>query len=165
VTILVHTVHAQKFNAMLERLNPGIRMRLMQVTDFSPATAVALADRIRAGEFIAIAGDRVPVQGDRTARAGFLGAPADFPAGPWLIAAVLGCPVWGLACLHEGDGYRASITPLADTVSLPRGRRQAALDDYAAQFAAWLEAGVRSSPYDWFNFFPFWNSARHARPD
>lgn len=165
VTILVHTVHAPKFNDMLERLNPGIRLRLMQVTDFSPATAVALADRVRAGEFIAIAGDRVPVQGERTARADFLGAPADFPAGPWLLASVLDCPVWGLACLHAGEGYQATITPLAGRVELPRGQRQAALDRYAALFAAWLEAGVRSSPLDWFNFFPFWDSARHARPD
>lgn len=163
VTILVHTAHAPQFNRILLRLNPQASVRLMQVTDFSPTTALMLADRIAAGEFLAIAGDRVPVSGDRTARADFLGAPADFPAGPYLIASLLRCPVWLLSCLHDGDGYRARIELFAERIELPRGRRQEALDAYAARFAAWLTACLRQSPYDWFNFYPFWDSARHAR--
>ena len=163
VSILVHTAHARRFNGILERLQPGAGVQLVQVTDFSPATATSLAERVAAGEFIAIAADRVPVQGDRLARADFLGAPADFPAGPWLIAAVLRCPVWGLACLHEGEGYHARITPLATQVTLPRADRQAALDAHAAGFAEWLAQSARRSPYDWFNFYPFWESATHGR--
>ncbi len=116
-----------------------------------------------AGEYRPPAADRVPVQGDRLARADFLGAPADFPAGPWLIASVLRCPVWGLSCLHEADGYHARISPLAPRVELPRANRQAALDTHAAGFAAWLEQSARRSPYDWFNFYPFWDSATHGR--
>jgi predicted LPLAT superfamily acyltransferase len=163
VTILVHTAHAPEFNRILSRLNPSASVRLMQVTDFSPSTALRLAERVAAGEYIAIAGDRVPVQGDRIARAEFLGAPADFAAGPYLVAAVLRCPVWLLSCLHEGGGYHARIERLADAIELPRGARQAALDAYADRFARWLTACLRRSPYDWFNFYPFWDSARHAR--
>lgn len=163
VSILVHTAHARRFNRILDRLNPGAGVHLVQVTDFSAPTAMALAERVAAGEFIAIAADRVPVQGDRLARADFLDAPADFPAGPWLIASVLRCPVWGLACLHEGEGYHARITPLADRVELPRASRQAALDACAARFADWLAQSAARSPYDWFNFYPFWESATHGR--
>ena len=163
VTILVHTAHAQRFNRILERINPQASVRLMQVTDFSPSTAMLLADRVAAGEFIAIAGDRVPVRGDRLARADFLGAPADLPAGPWLIAAVLRCPVWLLSCLHAGEGYRARIEPFAGRIELARGDRQAGLDAHAGEFARWMAARLRESPYDWFNFYPFWNTDPHAR--
>jgi predicted LPLAT superfamily acyltransferase len=168
VTILVHTAHAQRFNAMLGRINPAATVRLMQVTDFSPATAMRLAEKVGRGEFIVIAGDRVPVHGDRLCRASFLGAPADFPAGPYLVASLLRCPVWLLSCQHDGDRYRARIELLADRIELPRGRRQQALDAYAQRFADWLVRCLRQSPYDWFNFYPFWDrpfhaSAEHAR--
>jgi predicted LPLAT superfamily acyltransferase len=162
VTILVHTAHAQRFNRILERLNPDATVRLMQVTDFSPTTAMMLADRVAAGEFIAIAGDRVPVSGDRIAHAHFLGAPAELPAGPYLIAAVLRCPVWLLSCLHAGDGYRARIELLTERIVLARGDRQAGLNACADLFARWMTASLRESPYDWFNFYPFWDTTRHA---
>ncbi len=165
VTILVHTAHAQRFNRILEKLNPQATVRLLQVTDFSPAMAMALADRVAAGEFIAIAADRVPVRGDRTCRAPLLGADADFPAGPWLIASLLQCPVWTLSCLHDGDGYRVRIDRLFERVVLPRGGRQAALDACAAAFADWLAACLRQSPYDWFNFYDFWKPHTDARAD
>ena len=163
VTILVHTAHAQQFNRILARLNPTATVRLLQVTDFSPAMAMALADRVAAGEFIAIAADRVPVNGDRTCRARFLNADADFPAGPWLIASLLHCPVWALSCLHEGEGYRVRIERLFERVSLPRADRQAGLNDCAARFSGWLAGSLRQSPYDWFNYFDFWMPHADAR--
>ena len=103
VTILVHTAHAQRFNRILERLNPAATVRLMQVTDFSPTTAMMLADRVAAGEFIAIAGDRVPVSGDRIARARFLGAPAELPAGPYMRVSGTGVVVEVAGQLLSGD--------------------------------------------------------------
>lgn len=166
VSILVHTAHAQRFNQILDRINPDASVRLLQVTDFSPATAMMLADRVADGEFIAIAGDRVPVAGDRIARATFLGHVAELPAGPYLMAAVLRCPVWLLSCQHEGEGYHARIEALAARVSLARNDRQAGLDEQAGRFAAWMAARLRESPYDWFNFYPFWEPSPHAkRPD
>lgn len=163
VSILVHTAHAQRFNKILDRINPKASVRLLQVTDFSPATAMMLADRVADGEFIAIAGDRVPVAGDRIARASFLGHVADLPAGPYLMAAVLRCPVWLLSCQHEGENYHAHIELLTERVTLARGDRQAGLDEQAAAFAAWMAARLRESPYDWFNFYPFWEPSPHAQ--
>ena len=163
MTVLVHTAHAQQFNRILTRLNPTASVQLMQVSDFSPAMAMLLADRVACGEFIAIAADRVPLSGDRTCRADFLGAPADFPAGPWLIASLLRCPVWGMSCLHDGDGYSARIEPLFEQVVLPRGERQAALDACATRFSGWLTACLRQSPCDWFNFYDFWKPHADVR--
>ena len=68
-----------------------------------------------------------------------------------------------MSCEHEGDGYHARLRPLAARIELPRGRRDEALDAYAQRFADWLESCVRRSPYDWFNFYPFWERVPHAR--
>ena len=163
VTILVHTAHARQFNRILARLDPEAGVQLLQVGEFSPAMAMLLADRVAAGEFVAIAADRVPVTGDRVCHAEFLGTQACFPAGPWLVASLLRCPVWGMSCLHDGDGYRARIDLLRGQVRLPRGTRQQALDACAATFADWLTACLRQSPHDWFNFYDFWKPHADAR--
>ena len=159
ITVLVHTAHAERFNRLLTRLDAGDTVRLQQVTELGPATAVLLGERIARGEFVAIAGDRVPLRGGRTVQAPFLGAPARWPIGPYVLAAALGCPLFTMSCLREGEGYEVVFERFADRVTLPRGARDDALAGYAADYARWLETQVRRSPYDWFNFYDFWDDA------
>lgn len=66
ITVLVHTAHAQRFNRLMQRLDPLASVELLQVTDMGPATAVELQRRVEAGGFVAIVGDRVPLRGGRT---------------------------------------------------------------------------------------------------
>jgi predicted LPLAT superfamily acyltransferase len=161
INILVHTAHAQRFNRILARLNPDSQVQLLQVTEFSVPQAMMLVERVAAGEVVAIAGDRIPVTGDRTLTLPFLGAPAVFPAGPYLMASVLACPVYLLSCLHDGDGYRARMCKFAERVQLPRNSRAASMQAHAGIFVAWLEERLRESPFDWFNFYPFWDQVPH----
>ena len=157
LTALVHTAHAENFNRLLERLNPNGRVRLLQVNALDVAAAMQLGQRVAAGEFVAIAGDRVPVRSHRSVRVPFLGRLALFPIGPYALAAAIGCPLFAMACTHNDDGYRLRFDKLCDRVVLPRATREAALTACVAQFAGWLETQLRSSPLDWFNFFPFWD--------
>ncbi|HVK51087.1 MAG TPA: acyltransferase [Pseudoxanthomonas sp.] len=161
LTALVHTAHAERFNRMLERLDPANGVRLMQVTEIGPATASLLAERVAAGEFVAIAGDRVPLHGGRSVRVPFLGHAAPFPIGAYALASVLGCPVFTMACTHAGDGYIVRFEEFAESLRLPRGSRDAALAEHAARFAQWLEGQAVRAPLDWFNFFPFWDQVPH----
>lgn len=162
LTALVHTAHAEDFNRLLKRINPDSRVELLQVTMLDAAVAVRLGQRVAAGEFVAIAGDRVPVGGGRSVVADFLGRPAPFPVGPYVLAAALGCPLFTMACTHEGDGYRMRFERFCDRVLLPRGARDAALAEQAGRFSRWLEAQLRAAPLDWFNFFPFWDQVPHV---
>jgi len=161
ITVLVHTAHAQRFNRLLQRLDPLAAVELVQVTDMGPATAMLLADKVADGGFVAIVGDRTPVKGGRTLTTPFLGHRAPFPIGAYVLAAALGCPVYTMACLHEGDGYRVTFETFTERVVLPRGSRDAALAEQVQRFARWLELQVTQSPLDWFNFFPFWDQAPH----
>jgi len=159
MNVLVHTKHAESFNRILARLNPQRGVELIEVSDLDMGLTLKLADRVAAGEFIAIAGDRVPVRGSKTVRIPFLGAEADFPVGPYLIAGLLGCPLYLMLSLHEGAGYALEFELLADRVHLPRRAREAALAEHARRFADALAARLRRSPYDWFNFYAFWDRA------
>ena len=157
INVLVHTKHAQSFNRILARLNPQRGVELIEVSELDMGLTLKLAERVAAGEFLAIAGDRVPVRGSKTVRIPFLGSEADFPVGPYLIAGLLGCPLFLMLCLHEGDGYALEFKLLADKVQLPRRDREAALADHARRFADALAARLRCSPFDWFNFYAFWD--------
>ena len=159
LNVLVHTAHAEQINRVLGRLDPDGPVRLIQVTDITPATAVMLAERVEQGEFVAIAGDRVPVGGGRTASAPFLGHEAEWPVGPYVLAALLKCPLILMACLRDpAGGHVVHFERLAHRVELPRKTRDAALTALAAQFAQRIEALLARAPFEWFNFFPFWGS-------
>ena len=159
LNVLVHTRHAQAFNELLQRLNPASSVNLVEVTEIGVPMAMLLAEKVAAGEFIAIAGDRVPVRQSKTVTANFLGYPAQFPVGPYVLASLLKCPLYLLGCVHEAQGYALYFEALAERVVLPRADREAALKTHAQAFADALTQVLRRSPYDWFNFFPFWDQA------
>jgi predicted LPLAT superfamily acyltransferase len=106
---------------------------------------------------VVIAGDRTPVGGHgRVSRVPFFGRPAPLPQGPWVLAALLGCPVRLLFCLRTTAGWEVAIEDFAERVVLPRGDRQAMVEGYATRYAGRLEAWARRDPLQWYNFFDFW---------
>ena len=158
LTVLVHTKHAQAFNQLLAQLDPDSQLNLMQVTEISPATAVLLAEKIEQGEFVVIAGDRIPVAPNpRVAIAPFLGAPAPFPVGPYIIASLLRCPVYLIFSIRTGRTSEVHFELLRDSISLPRKDRDQALAVLAAEYAARLEYFCLRAPLQWFNFYDFWH--------
>jgi predicted LPLAT superfamily acyltransferase len=159
LTVLVHTLHAERFNRVLERLSPARAVRLLQVTELTPATAVLLSQRIEAGEFVAIAGDRVPLRAGRVncVSVPFLGRPAPFPTGAYMMAALLKCPLVMMGCIRQGDVHEIVFERLADEVRLPRADRLGACAAYAGDFARRLERLLARAPYEWFNFYSFWD--------
>lgn len=161
LTILVFTRHAEKFNRMIERLNPGAQIELMQVTEVNPGTVQLLSERIARGELVVISGDRIPLgENPRITQARFLDHEAPFPIGPFVLAALLQCPVVLLFCIRQRGSYRVIFQPFSDSIVLPRREREQVFQQLAQQFADRLAGICREAPLEWFNFFPFW-----AMPD
>jgi predicted LPLAT superfamily acyltransferase len=166
LTVLVHTKHAQAFNDMLGKLNPESQLNLMQVTEMSPATAMVLSERVARGEFVVIAGDRVPVSHNpRVAMAEFIGAPAAFPVGPYVLASILQCPVYLLFSIREGRRSAVYFESFRESVRIPRQGREAAFSALAADYAKRLEHYCLRAPLQWFNFYDFWHSPQLERSD
>ncbi|MGH8261061.1 MAG: glycosyl transferase [Steroidobacteraceae bacterium] len=155
LNVLVHTRHAAYFTQVL-RMAGASELELLQVTDFSAATALALKERIDRGEWVVIAADRVPVHGGRTVDVRFLGGVAPLPIGPYVLAALLECPVHLLFCLRRGDVNHIYFETFAERLSWSRAERDAALAREAQRFADRLAHYVRIEPLQWFNFYPFW---------
>ena len=160
ITVLVHTRHAERFNAILKQADPQQRVRFLQVTELDPVAAAMLAQRVAEGEYIAIAGDRVAINSKRNAKVAFLGQEAVFPLGPHILSGLLQCPVFYMACLHQtprSSAYVGVIEAASPGFELPRKQREQVLQTQLSAYVAWLERQVTRAPLDWFNFFPFWH--------
>lgn len=165
INALVHTAHAREFNAMMHEANPEAALNLIQVSEINTAIAAMLAERIDRGEFVVITGDRIPLANDEeTIICDFLGAPARFPLGPWLLASIFHCPMLALLGTRRSDNhYHLSVTPLAGEIRLPRKERIAAALPFVADYVRLLEAECLAAPLQWFNFFPFWETQPQSR--
>lgn len=157
VNALVFTRHSAKFMKFLELANPKAVRNIIQVDTLGPESVMHLADRIESGEWVAMVADRTPVQhGTRSVQCEFLGSPAWLPEGPFILAALLECPVYFLFCLKEGGRYVVHLEKLAEQLELPRHRRQEELRHLGSIFANRLEQQCLAYPYQWYNFYDFW---------
>ncbi|MCA9533900.1 MAG: hypothetical protein KC593_09480 [Myxococcales bacterium] len=154
---VVYTKHARRINDVLESLDPTSKTRLIEMgsgdqVDFM----LKIRERVEEGGLVAILGDRPPPDG-KTVVVDFLGGKVALPAGPYILAATLRCPVYFTAGLYRGGNqYELYCIPFAERIVLPRGDRQAAIAGYAQQYADLLAEFVRKAPDNWFNFFDFW---------
>ena len=123
-----------------------------------PDSMLRAKECLERGGLVGILADRRPAVGeDRVVPVPFLGAVAPFPAGPHILAAVLGAPVMLAFGVWTGPRrYAIRFEPFADRVVLRRGAREADLRESAARYAARLEAVARAHPDNWFNFYDFW---------
>lgn len=162
INALVFSENAQRFKQIMEEMAPDAGLNLMPVTDIGPDTAIALKEKLDRGEWVAIVGDRIAVNpqrgGDwRVIWSEFMGQPAPFPQGPFILASILRCPVLLIFALRQQDKLHIHCEPFADPLILPRGERQQALQRTVDRYAERLEHYALMSPLDWFNFFDFWH--------
>ncbi|KPN70898.1 glycosyl transferase family 2 [Neisseria sp. 83E34] len=161
LNVLVHSRHAQAFNEALNKAGAD-KIQLIQVTDLDASLMMELNKRIDAGEWLAIAADRVPVRGEKTVAVDFLGAQADMPQGAWLLAALLKTRVNTLFCIKQNGRYHLKLRRFLDTTDWKRGKRNEEVAAAAQQFAAALAQECAQNPLQWFNFYDFWKDESHG---
>lgn len=169
INALVFTEHAERFNKVMEAINPDSSINLIQVTTLGPDTAILLQQKLEQGEWIVIVGDRTSVTKEqRVIWADFLGKPAPFPQGPFMMASVLAAPVYLLFGLRDESenlkrpSYHVYFEPFANKIVLPRKQRMQALQSVVEQYATRLEHFTLQAPLQWYNFFNFWQLTSQA---
>jgi predicted LPLAT superfamily acyltransferase len=117
---------------------------------------LAARDKLDQGYLVGMLADR-SLGKDPTLACEFLGGPAPFPLGPFRMAAMLRRPVFFMAGLYlGGNRYRIHFERLADFTAIRREDRDAAISGAIRTYAARLEHHCRQAPYNWFNFYDFW---------
>ena len=157
---LMYREHWGAMTPLLEALDPALTSAIIEIG--RPDTMLRVQESLAKGEIVGILADRAPNE-RRFVAARFLGAAAYFPAGPFVVAGLLGAPVVVFHGVRTGPRrYQVRFEPFADRLVLKRATRQRDLEDAVARFAACLETVCRAHPFNWFNFYPFWEKPGHG---
>ena len=108
-------------------------------------------------EIIAMTGDRF-IDGNKTVRINFLGEPALFPIGPWLIASYFNVPVsYVFAVKESSKQYRFYASPIKIIPSIKNPmKRSELLSDSMKEYVSEFENITRKYPLQWYNYYNFW---------
>ncbi len=158
VAILMYEENARKINATLEAINPAASADIIALgrTD----SMLQARDRLDQGYLVGMLADR-GLGDDATVDCEFLGEMAPFPVGPWRMAAMLRRPVFFMTGLYlGGNRYQLHFEPLADFSTASRADLGAATSAAQRRYVDRLAHFCRLAPYNWFNFFDFWQRAR-----
>lgn len=119
--------------------------------------AFQLKNRLESGNLILMHGDRF-LEGMNTIEVDFMGHPAHFPTGPYLISAILEKYISFTSVMKSGvKSYNFLCTkPRKYQWDLNRPK-EAQIREWVEEYARFLENQLRRYPDQWFNFYDFWS--------
>jgi predicted LPLAT superfamily acyltransferase len=156
VAMMMYEGNALKINATLEAINPKASQDIVSLGRME--SMLEVRERLDSGYLVGMLADRFLGHNGQV-NCDFLNKPAVFPLGPWRAAAMMRRPVFFMVGLYMGrNRYRIHFERLADFSQVPRGKREAAIERAAQDYADRLTHYCRLAPYNWFNFFDFWDA-------
>lgn len=139
---------------LLETLDPALAGAVIELG--TPQAMLHVREALTRGEIVGMLADRAPGE-QKLIETPFCGSPALFPAGPLLVAARLDAPILLFYGLRTGARrYLVQFEPFAERIVLRRPVQLNDLRPWVVRFAASLESRCRAYPFNWFNFYPFW---------
>lgn len=156
VAMVMHEDNAQKINTMLTAINPEASMDVIPLGRID--SMLQVQERLDDGMLVGMLSDRT-LGDEPMAQVNLLGANAALPTGPFRMAALLRRPVVFMVGLYMGGNhYQVYFERLADFSDVPRGQRDQAVENAIARYTGLLNHYTRLAPYNWFNFFDYWQS-------
>ncbi len=164
IRILLDVGQNAGLSSLLNALNPNLAGMIMDARRGGPELVLQMQDELAKNAVVSTLADRLR-PGNPSIAAEFLGAQANFPASPWLLAAALHVPVVLAFGLYAG-GRRYDLYFERFDFDMPadRGKRAAVLATVVQRFADRLAHHVRKAPYNWFNLYDFWMAENQRDP-
>ncbi|MFZ3128624.1 MAG: acyl-CoA synthetase [Rhodoferax sp.] len=158
VCMAMYPENARQINTMLAAINPHAMQDIIALGQLD--AILAIRTKLEEGALVGVLADRAAGP-DQYISVPFLGSPANFPTGPLRMAAVLRHPVYFMTGLYRGGNrYDVHFELLADFSTVGSGGRDAAMREVLTRYVAALERHCKAAPYNWFNFYEFWEPLR-----
>lgn len=113
----------------------------------------AIHDALSKQELVCMHADRF-MEGNKTMETQFLGEPARFPVGPFLLASTFRVPVSYVFAFKETNTHYHLF---ATAPKIWPGARQGGVEKALQDFAGMMEEKVKQYPLQWFNYYDFWS--------
>jgi predicted LPLAT superfamily acyltransferase len=154
---LMYLGNANKIGGLLNGLNPELADLIINMN--APDAMLKVQEALENNEMVGVLADRLPpsASNQKMIKVDFLGKKAAFPAGPFMLASVMKVPVIFFTGLYRGDlQYDVYFEPFAETLTISRESREEDLTRWISLYAKKLEHYCHLAPYNWFNFYDFW---------
>ncbi|NMM05153.1 acyl-CoA synthetase [Polaromonas sp.] len=164
VAMAMYEENARKINAALGAINPNAQQDIIALGHID--SMIKVHDLLAQGSVVGMLGDR-SLGNDATRAVEFLGASAELPLGPFRMAAIMKRPVLFMTGLYRGGNrYDIHFETLADFSTVAPHGRTLAVQTAMRRYAELMEQHCHSAPYNWFNFFDFWQAtvASQSKP-
>lgn len=113
----------------------------------------AISEALNKNELVCMHADRF-LEGNKTINSSFLGQPARFPMGPFLLASTFKVPVSFVFAVKESKlHYHLFASEIKDYASITRNEL---IPQMLTDYATAMEEKVKQYPEQWFNYYNFW---------
>jgi predicted LPLAT superfamily acyltransferase len=157
VRVVIDIEQNPSLSTLLNALNPTLAADVINARQDGTNTAFKIKEALDEKALVTLLVERAR-PGNSVLVTDFLGRPAPFPTTPWQLAGALKVPV--VLCFgvyRGGNRYDLYFEVFAEhAVAMNRANRQASLRACVERFAERLAHYARLEPYNWFNFYDFW---------
>jgi predicted LPLAT superfamily acyltransferase len=155
--ILMYPEHNELLTRLINDLNPELADAIIPLGEVD--TMMRVHEALQQGAVVGLLGDRA-ADDDKKVVCDLLGAPANFPAGPAQLAAGMRVPVVLFLGLYHGNRhYQIHFEQLPELDLSDRSRRPELIQEWMQEYADRLGSHLQRMPYNWFNFYGFWDEA------
>ena len=142
----------ETFNKFLKRMEKKTNLEVFPVEDINVETSIKISERVKNGEIVFIAGDRVSAQSNnKTYVADFLGDKIELPLGTLKFAQILECPIYFVVCIK--DKKKKKFVVYTQKFESKSTEKRVKLDELKRDYVAFLEKYTLQYPEQFFNFY------------
>ncbi|MEO7263984.1 MAG: lipid A biosynthesis acyltransferase [Ferruginibacter sp.] len=152
IHIVIFDGEHEKIKAYLDGITGAQAVKLIVIKN-DLSHIYEISEAFRKNELVCMHADRF-LEGNKTLQADFLGQPARFPMGPFVLASTFKVPVSFVFALKESNfHYHFFASKINDYSNL---EKSVVLNQMLKEYAKEMEIKVKQYPGQWFNFYNFW---------
>lgn len=155
--ILMYENEKENLKNYMDEVQVKKNVNIIAIKEGELGHMIELYNAFSKNELVVMHGDRFRDH-TKTIEASFLGQPAEFPAGPFIMAAKFGVPLTFVFAVKETSNHYHLFA--SEPIQLKRARTEeqtnTAVDLLLQRYITEFEKIVKRYPEQWFNYYAFW---------
>jgi predicted LPLAT superfamily acyltransferase len=155
--ILMYENEKESLKKYMDGVQKKKNVNIIAIKEGELGHMIELHNAFSRNELVVMHGDRFR-DNSKTIEVRFLGKKAEFPAGPFIMAAKFGVPVTFVFAVKESSTHYHFFA--TDPIQLKRARTEeqttAAVNEILQSYVHEFEKMVYRYPEQWFNYYAFW---------
>ena len=155
--VLMYDNEAEKMKEYMNKVMGKKSFNVIAIRDGDMSHLIELHKAFSNNELVVMHGDRF-LPGTATIEKNFMGKPAKFPAGPFIMAAKFGVPITLVFAVKETSTHYHFFARKPIEVKRARTKEdtELAVKTGSDAYVKELEYMLKKYPIQWFNFYDFW---------